>query len=55
MTNEWNERYLTARKKLIVGRFSNLNDRQRETAPSQEEMRSSLMNHFILKNHYKNG
>ena len=40
--------------KTFLGRHI-LNDRQRETAPSQEEMRSSLMNHFILKNHYKNG
>ena len=36
MTNEWNERYLTARKKLIVGRFSNLNDRQREAVLTTE-------------------
>ena len=36
MTNEWNERYLNARKKLIAGRFSGLNDRQREAVLTTE-------------------
>ena len=36
MTNEWNERYLTARKKLIAGRFAKLNDRQREAVMTTE-------------------
>ena len=36
MTNEWNDRYLEARKKLITGRFSNLNDRQREAVLATE-------------------
>ena len=36
MTNEWTERYLTAREKLITGRFSNLNDRQREAVLTTE-------------------
>ena len=36
MTNEWNDRYLEARKKLITDRFSNLNDRQREAVLTTE-------------------
>ncbi len=36
MTQEWNERYLRARKKLIAGRFAGLNDRQREAVMTTE-------------------
>ena len=36
MTNEWNERYLTARNELIAGRFAKLNDRQREAVMTTE-------------------
>ena len=36
MTNEWNERYLQARRQLIAGRFACLNDRQREAVLTTE-------------------